>query len=166
MSMKQTRSNPEYHIQTAIVAHHQAAFPHIMLVYVPNARKDATTGYFNKQLGLKKGASDLFLFWKWSNYGVFEVKAPGEKPRSDQNKFISAMAGIGAHHGWGSSVKAYHDTLIRWGIEPWSEGLKEPDLRSTQQKFRDNFAMFAPRDSDAVKRYDEVVANAEEKWKP
>ena len=136
----------EFKIHKAIFEHHQSAFPFVKFVYVPNASKDATTGYFNKLMGLHPGAHDISLYWKTDriNVGIFEVKSKTGSLTSAQNKFASAMKSLGAYTGYGSSVKQYHNTLIGWGITPLHHSCVEPDLRTDAEKKRDAFNLYKP----------------------
>lgn len=144
----------EYKIQCAIFDHHKTAFPHVKFVFIPNASTDAKTGYFNKAMGLCPGAHDIHLFWDrfdraenkgQLHVGIFEVKSPDGRMSSAQNRYASEMGYIGAHTGFGSSVRAYHQTLCSWGLKPLHNGIKEPDLRSPEQKKKDAFDLYKPR---------------------
>lgn len=136
----------EYKIHIAIVKHHSTAFPHVKLLYIPNAVRNATDAFFNKMMGAAPGAHDLMLFWgKPIGVGVFEVKAPGGRISTAQNKFASAMAFLGAKTGHGSSVRSYHNTLKGWGLVPHHESIIEADIRTADQKKRDAFDFYAPR---------------------
>lgn len=145
----------EYKVQEAIFKHHQNAFPFVKFVYVPNASQDATTGFFNKQMGLHPGAHDIHLFFNrmaidakpsYIRVGIFEVKADEDKRlTSSQNKYASEMHQLGAYHGYGHTVRQYHQTLKRWGLTPLHEGVKEPDLRTPEQKKADAYNLYAPR---------------------
>lgn len=144
----------EYKIQAATFKHHQSAFPFVKFVFIPNASRDAATGFFNKQMGLHPGAFDIHLFWnRWSidskpeaiKVGIYEEKSEdGEKKglSTAQNRYASEMHNLGAYYGYGSTVKAYHQTLKRWGLIPLHDAIKEPDLRTKEQKFKDAFDLY------------------------
>lgn len=145
----------EYKVQAAIFKHHQSAFPFIKFVFIPNASKDAATGFFNKQLGLHPGAFDIHLFYNRNcitdhpshlRVGIFEAKSGGGRITSNQNKYASEMQALGAYTGHGSTVKSYHDCLVRWGITPLHNAVKEPDLRSWEDKKKDGWNVYAPED--------------------
>lgn len=144
------RKSEEFKTQLAIVAHHNLFFPHVKLIHIPNQTRDATEAYFNKLMGVQPGASDLLLGWKNCGVGVCEIKAPGEKPTSSQNKFLSWANFIGWKEGWVTTVKGYHELLLSWGLEPVSKCtyFKEPDLRSRDQKKQDAFNLYAPTDDE------------------
>lgn len=144
----------EYKVQEAIFDHHKTAFPWVKFVYVPNASKDAKTGYFNKQMGLHPGAYDIHLFWNrdsidsppsYLRVGIFEAKSTIGDLTTSQNKYASSMHELGAYTGYGSKVATYHQALCRWGLKPLHHGIKEPDLRTKDQKKSDNFNFFAPK---------------------
>lgn len=144
----------EYRIQCAIFDHHQTAYPFVKFVYVPNASKDASTGYFNKKMGLCPGAHDIHCYWNrtaidakpaYIRVGIFEVKSPDGKLTTQQNRYASEMHQIGAYTGWGYSVAAYHKALKSWGLVPVHNAIKEPDLRTDEEKKRDAFDLYSPR---------------------
>ena len=141
----------EYKVQVATVDHHHSAFPWVKLVFVPNASKDASTGFFNKKLGLMPGAFDLHLFWNRNTQyatpeaikvGIYEVKSSTGRLTTAQNRYASEMHQLGAYHGYGSSVGAYHQTLKRWGLVPLHNAIKEPDLRTWDEKRDDAFDFY------------------------
>lgn len=147
----------EYKIHTAIFKHHQSCFPWVKFVYVPNATHDASTGFFNKQLGLHPGAHDIHIFYNRNaidekpsqlRVGIFEVKSRVGKLTSNQNKYASEMHSLGAYTGYGSSVGQYHQTLCKWGLKPLHDSIQEPDLRTPDEKKRDAFQYFAPPRKD------------------
>lgn len=144
-------NHEEYKVQEAIFKHHQSAFPFVKFVFIPNASKDAATGYFNKQMGLHPGAHDIHLFWdRWAinanpsniKVGVYEVKSELGRLTTSQNKYASEMHQLGAYHGYGHTVKQYHNTLKKWGLVPLYEGIKEPDLRTFEEKKADAFQLY------------------------
>lgn len=137
-------NHEEYKIHIAIVEHHRTAFPFIKLVHVPNQSKDAQEGYFKKIMGAEAGALDLFLFWGPPlGMGIYDVKKRGEeKLATNQNKFASAMAHFGVKTSYGSSVRHYHNIVKSWGHIPLHECIKEPDLRTDEEKKRDAFDYF------------------------
>lgn len=138
-------NHEEYKTHIAIVKHHYTAFPHVKLMYVPNAVRSASDAFFNKMMGAVPGAHDLMLFWgRPMGVGIFEVKSRTGRLSSQQNKFASAMHTLGAYTGYGSSVKSYHETLKSWGLVPHHNAVTEPDYRTQQQKYADVHAMYMP----------------------
>lgn len=144
----------EYKIQVAIFKHHQSAFPWIKFVFVPNASKDAATGFFNKQLGLQPGAHDIHLFYSRNSIEekpsqlkvlIFEVKSESGRLTTSQNRYASEMHQLGAYTGYGSTVRSYHECLVRHGIKPLHNGIQEPNLQTEQEKFKDAFDFYKPR---------------------
>ncbi len=142
----------EYKIQSAIFEHHQTAFPFVKFVFIPNASSDAATGFFNKKLGLHPGAHDIHLFFNrycihdkpfgYIKVGIWEAKSTDGRLTTSQNKYASEMHELGAYHGWGFTVKKYHDDLCRWGLVPLHHAIKEPDLRTFTDKKRDAFDLY------------------------
>lgn len=147
-------NHEEYKIHVAIVEHHISAFPYAKLMYVPNRVVDATEAFFNKKLGAQPGAHDLFIFWRkaifkfipWIGVAIFEVKSRTGKLSTAQNKFASGMSALGAHTGYGSSVKSYHEFLKSCGLKSEHDTIKEPDLRDWDEKKKDAYNFYAPVD--------------------
>jgi len=139
---------PEFLLQWAILKHHRSAFEGVGIFHVPNQTRDGTEAYFNKILGVRPGVSDLVLGWRGRNVGVIELKAPGGKITTAQNKFLSAAMGWGWSTGVARSVKDYHNILISWGLIPKHNGIQEPDYRTKEEKQKDAYDLYAPiRDS-------------------
>jgi len=151
------RQQIEFRIHCAIVEQFQHSFPEAALWHTPNRGAGGADGHFKKLMGARKGASDLGLSWNLGrryvdgsitkNFklecGWYEVKAPGEKPTPEQNKWLSKFYAMGWHTGWGTSVKHAFDTFEAWGIPRISWSVKEPDLRSDMQKKHDAFEFFS-----------------------
>lgn len=67
-------------------------------IHIPNERK--TSFYFGnllKRMGVRRGASDLFIAWPSSGYhGLFiEVKSAKGRPTPEQKEFIQLMSDTG-----------------------------------------------------------------------
>lgn len=147
----------EYQIHCAIVDQLPGAFPIIteLFWHTPNRGSGGADGHFKQMMGAKKGASDLAFSWNLGKQGIlgfedklecgwYEVKAPGRKIESTQNKWLSRFAHIGWHTGWGTSVTHAFNTFELWGIPRKHWGVKEPDLRSDMRKKSDVFEMYKP----------------------
>lgn len=137
----------EFRIHCAIVDQFDSAFPSAMLWHTPNRGSGGADGHFKKLMGARKGASDLGLSWNNGDgleCGWYEVKAPGEHPKTDQNKWFSAFAHLGWQTGWGTSVTQAFNTFESWGIPRKHYAVKEPDLRSDMQKKSEAFDWFKP----------------------
>lgn len=145
-------NHDEYKTHVAIVKHHRSAFPHVKLLYIPNAVRNAADAFFNKEMGAEAGAHDLMLFWRkavfnlipWIGVGIYEVKSRTGRLSAPQNKFASGMAVLGANTAYGGSVKHYHETLKSWGLKPAHESVQEPDYRTWDQKKQDAFNFYRP----------------------
>lgn len=138
----------EYKIHVAIVKHHAIAFPHVKLIHIPMSFRTSQEAFFANQMGAQKGAHDLLLLWLKDDgntgVGFYEVKSESGKLSTAQNKFASSVDYYGCKTGYGKSVKEYHNTLKSWGIKPVIESVMEPDTRTEQEKFADNFDLYAP----------------------
>lgn len=141
----------EFAIHCAIVEQLPSAFPLVLFWHTPNRGGSAKDGYFKKAMGAKKGASDLAFSWNLGDKlecGWLELKAPGKKLDSAQNKWLSAFAHIGWHTGMARSVAEAFNVIERWGIPRAHRAVKDPNTRPEQQKFSDSFNFFAPETPD------------------
>lgn len=143
-----SRNSNEYKLHIAIVKHIRSAFPALFFIHIPNQTRDATEAFFNKQLGVRKGAADLLFSWKdesdFTRMGVIELKSDKGRISSDQNKFLSAVDSLGWHTAVCHSVRGVHHTLTMWGLKADHTGIQEPDCRTTQEKFHDIHEMMKP----------------------
>jgi hypothetical protein len=147
---EKTYQQIEFAIHCAIVDQLPAAFPSALFWHTPNRPGDAKDGYFKKMMGAKKGASDLAFSWNLGKLqcGWLELKAPGKKLESAQNKWLSSFAHIGWHTGTARSVGEAFNVIERWGIPRAHRGVKEPDTRTEQKRFADSFDFFMPPPSE------------------
>ena len=120
-----------------------SAFPHVLAIHVPNETRSAKDAYFAKQKGTRAGTSD-WLFWWRGDRGAIEMKPPGEKLRTNQNKFLSALAATGAKTGVCYSVREMHNMLKSWGITPKHEAIIEPDYTTKEEKQKMMMDMYRP----------------------
>lgn len=137
----------EYAIHVAIVDHIRCSFPQVKIMHIPNQSRDATEAFFNKKLGVLPGVSDLILGWHYKGIGVLEIKNDDGKLSNAQNRFLSWAAWAGWHTGIARTVRGAHNILCEWGLKPTNEAIKEPDLRTKEQKFQDVFDMYKPLSS-------------------
>lgn len=133
----------EYHLQVAVIKHLQSAFPHLLYFHIPNQSRDATEAFFNKQLGVRAGASDLLIAWK-GGQGLIELKMDKGRVSNEQNKFLSAFRHIGWKTAVCRSVRTVHETLKYWGLEPVHNICVEPDHTTKEEKLRRGEAFFKP----------------------
>lgn len=135
-----TPQQKEYKLQVKVVEQLPVWYPGLLFFHVPNRPGDATDGFFKKKMGAKAGASDLVFGWKnragVSFAGLIELKAPGEKERTNQNKFLSAFNSIGWKTAVCDSARDVWETLSGWGIAPASTGIQEPDTRTLDDKHK------------------------------
>lgn len=144
-----SRNPLEYKLHIAILAHINSAFigphnPNLKCFHVPNQSRDGTEAFFNKQLGVLPGVSDMLFGWNGNHTGALEIKAEYNELSSAQNKFMSWAKIIGWHTGTAKTVKQAHEVLIKWGLKPAHNTIVEPDYRTKEEKFRDAHNFFAP----------------------
>ena len=155
---EKTYQQIEFKIHCAIVEQLPTVFPFVTFWHTPNRGAGGKDGHFKQMMGAKKGVSDLGLSW---NHGIkyqdgmttpdyklecgwYEVKAPGRKLETSQNKWFSTMHAQGWRTAWGTSVKHAFDTFESWGCIRKSRVVVEPDIRTEQKKFADSFDFFRP----------------------
>jgi hypothetical protein len=143
----------EYKLHVAIIKHIESAFPGLLYFHVPNQTRDATEAFFNKQMGVRPGIPDIILAWR-GGQGMMEIKTEAGKISSNQNKTMSAFHAIGWHTGVVRNVKSAHQMLVAWGIKPVHNAIKEPDLRSDDQKKSDSFNAQRPIGSNIKSPWD------------
>lgn len=139
-----TRSTDEYKLQVAVVKHIRSAFPQVKAIHIPNQTRSATEAFFNKQLGVEPGASDLLIGWATRNVGVLELKSTDGKISTPQNKFLSWADAIGWSVGVAKTVREAHVTLKLWGLTPAHEAIFEPNYMTLEEKRKAVFDMYKP----------------------
>lgn len=146
------RSTQEFRLQCAVVEHLRSAFPQVLFTHPAQKAKDAQEGHFNKMLGVRKGVPDLLLWWNKENLGyprimaaAIELKSGAGKQSGYQANFEEIFTRIGGKHAYCRSVQEAHDALISWGCEAKHGAIREPDLRSQQEKFSDAYDLYDPR---------------------
>jgi len=98
---KRPRQRIEEGIQVRLVG--WALNQDIPLMQIPNAaRRSRIEGHRQKQMGLRPGASDLFLTRMCGGFGGYwiELKTPGEKPKPNQIAFMEQMRREGYKAEW------------------------------------------------------------------
>lgn len=95
----------EQQYQVALVSWFGLSYPKFanLLIQIPNEGKRSLVGnVIMKRMGLKKGASDLFLSVPSSGYHGFfiELKQKGKKPTKEQYQFIENVKGVGYKAEW------------------------------------------------------------------
>lgn len=157
------RSTQEFKLHVAVVEHLRSAFPSVLFTHPAQKAKDAQEGHFNKLLGVRKGVPDLILWWttnqhftypdqhngqgefyyEYAGCGAIELKSSKGKQSGYQANFEEIFKQLGGKHAYCRSVQEVHDTLVSWGCEAKHGVLKEPELRSQQEKFKDSYDFFA-----------------------
>ena len=93
--------NEETWIQAQICEYIRLQHPQIRIVHPANeGRRGWTEQRKIKLLGLKKGASDLFLFDEIGRVLFLEVKKPKGKLTPEQKAFLDDMVSIGHSATW------------------------------------------------------------------
>jgi hypothetical protein len=136
-------AHDEFRIHAAIVEHVQSAFPTVMFFHVPNQTRNATEAHFNKILGVRLGIPDLIFAWR-GGCGMMEIKAADGKLSTAQNKTMSAYHAIGWHTGVARNVRSAHMLLMAWGLEPTHNAIREANLQTKEEKFKDAFDLYRP----------------------
>lgn len=150
------RNNEEFKIQVAIVDHvkgrktgNKAFNAFIFHVY---QGRDAKEGFFLKMLGTIPGIGDLPVIWRAKcecgrnkiGLGFLEVKKQGGIQSTAQHKFAGICHWLGVPYAIVRSVKEAHNTLVRWGCPVNHNAIKEPDIRTKSQKYKDVHNMYKP----------------------
>lgn len=153
--VKEQRVNEEYALQVAVINHLTGrirqgkdyirvspAFQGLFVTHIFQGRSKED-GFFLKQLGVVSGVADLLLIWR-GGFGFIELKRQSGILSPAQKKFKGFCMSIGVRYEIARSVKEAHQICIGWGLTPVHNNCKEPDLRTTKQKYADNHAFFAP----------------------
>jgi hypothetical protein len=85
------------------------------LLAIPNAgKRSLQDGALQKAMGLRPGASDLFLCRCSHGYGGYwlEMKSPGEKPRLNQQEFLEEMRREGYKAEWFDDWEAAKQSIM------------------------------------------------------
>lgn len=109
------RRNIERGIQTRLVA--WALGKGLELLAIGNeGRRTRIGGHIAKQMGLRPGASDLFLaepVQGCAGYWI-ELKRPGGKPRENQHEFLAAMRKRGYKAEWFDDWEKARDSILEY----------------------------------------------------
>ncbi len=165
----QKRSTAEFRLHIAVVEHLRSAFPSVLFTHPANETRSKADAYWNKVKGARKGTPDLLLWWCNSNplpgvtlksiiisdsgrsitvpiicAGAIELKSAKGKHSGWQANFDVIFTEMGGKFAYCRSVREVHDILVSWGCTPKHNAIKEPDLRSDQQKFSDVYDFYAP----------------------
>lgn len=136
------RSQTEYRIHCAIVDHTESAFPQIEFTHAGKAR-DETHAHFLQKMGYKAGTADV-LWCCQGKFGDLEVKAPDGTQSPEQITRERHITENGGHYVIVRSVREAHEYWKSLGFTPLHEAVKEPDLRTDEEKKRDAFNFYRP----------------------
>lgn len=136
----------EFKLHVACLKHGRSAFPQAKFIHIANQTRDAKEAFFNKMLGVEPGASDFLVGWRHRQVGVLEIKTADGRLSTPQNKFLSWADSIGWSTGVARSVRQFHDTLVKWGLNPEHDSCLEPDYATDQEKLRRGESFFKPVD--------------------
>ncbi len=164
-----SNNQKEFRLQRHIVEQHEKYFPHVLITAFPGRPGDAKDGFMKKLMGVRAGVSDIMIWFSfpypaWAttwlgkmlkhcgfsfarmHSGVIELKVDA-RVSSSQNKFLSSIASLGGCEGVARSWQEYYRLLCLWGIKPVCQCtyFEEPDYRDLGEKYRDAFALYAPR---------------------
>lgn len=135
----------EFRLQCAVVEQLPKWYPSLRFIHIPNRGGSATDGYFKKKMGSKPGASDLLFTWAGKNGlqgGLIELKTNDGKLSPDQNRFLSSWSCIGWHTAVERTCRGVFERLRRWGLEPASTAIMEPDYSSKTEKYAQAFDFY------------------------
>lgn len=89
----------------------------LSILAIPNeGQRTRQQGHRAKLMGLRPGASDLFLAHCCHGYGGYwiELKRPGEKPRENQQAFLDEMRTRGYKAEWFNDWELARDSIITY----------------------------------------------------
>jgi len=108
----------EQELQVAVIKHLRARGKRGLLYWhTPQGAhySSRAQGKIMKGLGTLAGVSDLLLFFA-SKFYALELKAPGEKPTSDQIAYMVAVHANGGYVECADSLDAAVAQLEDWGL--------------------------------------------------
>lgn len=146
------RDKTEFKIHTAIVKHikeDRAFTAFVTHIWQGRSAKD---GFFLKMLGVVPGVADLLIIWRSKcdcgiskvGIGFLEVKKLTGTASTPQRKFMSICKWLGVPYAIVRSVTEAHEALKKWGCPENHQTIKEPDIRTFEQKKKDAYDYFKP----------------------
>lgn len=146
----------EYRIHCAIVDHLRGVrmvgreliqgtkpFPELFITHL-NQGRSKDEGWFLKRMGVYPGVADLLCLWR-GGIGFIEVKTKTGTLSSAQKKFKGICHWLGIRYEVARTVKEAHDIVKRWGLKSVHEVIREPDLRTDEQKYADDEKMYGAK---------------------
>ena len=154
------RTYKEFPIQCAIIDHvtgrrrvgkefirTSPAFPGVFVTHFYQGRS-AKEGFLLKLMGVVPGVPDLLFIWpeeaRGFDIGFIEVKTPIGQLSSPQRRFKGFCYRYRIKWAIGRSVNDVHQQLIKWGLNPAHNAIREPDTRTTAQKYQAIHDMYKP----------------------
>lgn len=88
----------------------------LMYFAIPNGgKRSKIEAAIMKGLGVIAGASDLAIILPpYGRLGLIELKAPGKKPRDNQNEFGAYAIHHGAHWAWCDNIERFMALVNNW----------------------------------------------------
>ena len=125
--MKARRTNPERHIQRAVLGHLKArAYPGVVYWHSPNGGKRNLREAVNlKRDGVLPGVADLCAVHD-GKFFALELKSDTGRPTEAQLAFIAAVNSAGGYAGWAQGLDRALSMLCMWGILRPEPHLQEP----------------------------------------
>ncbi len=105
------RKSPEADLQKACVEWYRWQYPRHLIWSVPN--EGAYKNRALQRMGVVVGMPDLHMAWS-GNFGVIELKAPGECPTKGQYALLEHFSGMGHFADWCSSFSDFQRTVRGW----------------------------------------------------
>lgn len=115
MQPRKPRRNIERGLQVRLVA--WASGQGLDIIMIGNeGKRTRIGGHIAKQMGLRPGASDLFLAHCANGYGGYwiELKRPGETPRENQAQFLDQMRRNGYKAEWFDDWECARDSIMEY----------------------------------------------------
>lgn len=145
----------EYRLQVAIIDHLRGQqrkgnkiypgtkpFANLFVTHLYQGRSK-NEGFFLKSLGVYPGVADILAIWP-DGWGFMEVKTENGVLSTPQKRFKWMCESYKIKWALIRSVQQAHDQLKAWGLKPAHEAVREPDLRTIEQKKSDAFDFYRP----------------------
>lgn len=144
------RNSEEYKIHCASVEHiHSSFIPANMDIglkcwHIPNQTRSKTEAFHNKRLGAIPGMFDLNFGWGERQMGIIEIKSSKGKLSPEQKDHRDWALNRGWKTGEARTVREVHSVLVLWGMKYIHQVIREPDIRTHDQKVKDAFNFYRP----------------------
>lgn len=132
----------EYIIHCAIIEHLDSAWPQIERTHAGKAR-DKAHAHFLSKMGYDAGTGDIIWFCQYM-FGEMEVKRFGGVQSSEQKRREAKLIRNGGRYVIVKSVRESHEYWKSLGLTPMHNAIREPDLRTDEQKKGDAMKVYMP----------------------